>query len=206
MTKPKRVSRKEIKDKDFELIRAINSGQFDRFQDLVKRYEQKLYNFSLRMCRNPADAEDTVQETFLNVFKYLKDFRYETKFKNWLYRVAASTCIKKRRKSKFAPERELSLDEFFPHDEAEFPDRVPNWAQMPLDKVLSNELLDKINEAIFTLPEKYRLVIVLRDIEGFSTAETAQILDLSPANVKVRLHRARLFLRDKLKGYFENEQ
>jgi RNA polymerase sigma-70 factor (ECF subfamily) len=205
MTAPKRANRKEIKDKDFELIRAINSGQYDRFPDLVKRYEQKLYNFNLRMCRDAADAEDIVQETFLNVFKYLKDFRYETKFKNWLYRVAASTCIKKRRKSKFAPQRELSLDEFYPQSEAEVSDQVPDWAQMPLDKVLSNELLDKINEAIVKLPEKYRLVIVLRDIEGFSTAETAQILNLSDANVKVRLHRARLFLRDKLKGYFENE-
>ena len=205
MTVPKRAIRKEIKDKDFELIRAINSGRFDRFPDLVKRYEQKLYNFSLRMCRDAADAEDTVQETFLNVFRYLKDFRYETKFKNWLYRVAASTCIKKRRKSKFAPERELFLDEFYPQDEAEGPNQVPNWALMPLDKLLNDELLDKINEAIFTLPEKYRPVIVLRDIEGFSTAETAQILNLSDANVKVRLHRARLFLRDKLKGYFENE-
>lgn len=205
MTAPERTNRKKIKDKDFELIQAINSGQFDRFPDLVKRYEQKLYNFSLRMCRDAADAEDTVQETFLNVFKYLKNFRYETKFKNWLYRVAASTCIKKRRKSKFAPERELSLDEFFPQDETEVPDQVPRWALMPLDKLLNDELLDKINEAILTLPEKYRLVIVLRDIEGFSTAETAQILNLSDVNVKVRLHRARLFLRDKLKGYFENE-
>ena len=205
MTAPKRANRKEIKDKDFELIRAINSGRFDRFPDLVKRYEQKLYNFSLRMCRDAADAEDTVQETFLNVFRYLKDFRYETKFKNWLYRVAASTCIKKRRKSKFAPQRELSLDEFLPKDETEVPDRVPRWALMPLDKLLNDELLDKIDEAIFTLPEKYRPVIVLRDIEDFSTAETAQILNLSDANVKVRLHRARLFLRDKLKGYFENE-
>ncbi|NOQ19680.1 MAG: sigma-70 family RNA polymerase sigma factor [Desulfobacterales bacterium] len=205
MTVPKRAIRKQIKDKDFELIRAINSGRFDRFPDLVKRYEQKLYNFSLRMCRDGADAEDTVQETFLNVFRYLKAFRYETKFKNWLYRVAASTCIKKRRKSKFAPERELSLDEFYPKDEAEGPNQVPNWALMPLDKLLNDELLDKINQAIFSLPEKYRLVIVLRDIEGFSTAETAQILNLSAANVKVRLHRARLFLRDKLKGYFENE-
>ncbi len=205
MTAPQRANRKKIKDKDFELIRAINSGQFDRFPDLVKRYEQKLYNFSLRMCRDATDAEDTVQETFLNVFRYLKDFRYETKFKNWLYRVAASTCIKKRRKSKFAPDRELPLDEFFPQDETEVPDQVPKWALMPLDKLLNDELLDKINAAIFTLPEKYRLVIVLRDIEGFSTAETAQILNLSDANVKVRLHRARLFLRDKLKGYFENE-
>ena len=205
MTEPKRAKPKKIKDKDFELIRAINSGQFDRFPELVKRYEQKLYNFSLRMCRDTADAEDTVQETFLNVFRYLKDFRYETKFKNWLYRVASSTCIKKRRRSKFAPQRELSLDEFYPQSEAEIPQQVPNWAQMPLDKVLNNELLDKINEAIVALPEKYRLVIVLRDIEGFNTAETAQILNLSDANVKVRLHRARLYLRDRLKGYFENE-
>jgi RNA polymerase sigma-70 factor (ECF subfamily) len=157
------------------------------------------------MCREPADAEDTVQETFLNVFKYLKDFRYETKFKNWLYRIAASTCIKRRRKSKFAPERELSLDEFYPQEESEPANQVPNWALMPLDKLLNNELLDQINQAVFSLPEKYRHVIVLRDIEGFSTAETSQILNLSPTNVKVRLHRARLFLRDKLKGYFENE-
>jgi RNA polymerase sigma-70 factor (ECF subfamily) len=205
MTAPKRANRKKIRDKDFELIRAINSGQFDRFPDLVKRYEQKLYNFSLRMCRDAADAEDAVQETFLNVFKYLKDFRYETKFKNWLYRVAASTCIKRRRKSKFAPERELSLDEFYHQEDSESPNQVPNWALMPLDKLLSNELLDQINQAVFSLPEKYRLVIVLRDIEGFSTAETSQILNVSSANVKVRLHRARLFLRDKLKGYFEHE-
>ena len=205
MTVPRPAKREKIKDKDFELIQAINSGQFDRFPDLVKRYEQKLYNFSFRMCRDAADAEDAVQETFLNVFRYLKNFRYETKFKNWLYRVTASTCIKKWRKSKFAPERELSLDEFIPQDKADVPDHVPEWALMPLDKLLNDELLDKINEAIFTLPEKYRLVIVLRDIEGFNTAETAQILNLSDANVKVRLHRARLFLRDKLKGYFENE-
>jgi RNA polymerase sigma-70 factor (ECF subfamily) len=205
MTAPKRANHKAIKDKDFELIRAINSGQYDRFPDLVKRYEQKLYNFCLRMCRDPADAEDTVQETFLNVFRYLKDFRYETKFKNWLYRIAASTCIKRRRKSKFAPERELSLDEFYPQEESEPADQVPNWALMPLDKLLNHELLDQINQAIFSLPEKYRLVIVLRDIEGFSTAETSQILKVSPANVKVRLHRARLFLRDRLEGYFKNE-
>jgi RNA polymerase sigma-70 factor (ECF subfamily) len=205
MTVTRRANPKKIKDKDSELIRAINSGQFDRFPELVKRYEQKLYNFSFRMCRDAADAEDAVQETFLNVFRYLKDFRYETKFKNWLYRVAASTCIKKRRKSKFAPEGELSLDEFMPQDKADVPDHVPEWALMPLDKLLNDELLDQISEAIYELPKKYRLVIVLRDIEGFSTAETAQILNLSDTNVKVRLHRARLFLRDSLKGYFENE-
>jgi len=206
MTAEKNQNRKIIKDNDFDLIQAINSGQAEKFHDLVKRYEQKLYNFSLRMCRNPSDAEDMIQDTFLNVFKYLKNFRYETRFKNWLYKVAASTCIKKRRKSKFAPDKELSLDEFLPNDEAEKPDKVPEWAMLPLDKLLNEELSGIINETILALPKKFRVVIVLRDIEGFSTAETAQILNLSPSNVKVRLHRARLFLRDKLKGYFENDQ
>ncbi len=147
-----------------------------------------------------------VQETFLNVFRYLKGFRYETKFKNWLYKVAASTCIKKRRKSKFAPEKELSLDEFRPSEDTAPPDQVPQWALLPLDKLLNEELAGAINRGILSIPKKYRMVIVLRDIEGFSTAETAQILNISPTNVKVRLHRARLFLREQLKGYFENEQ
>ena len=206
MTAEKNPNHKKIKDKDFELIQAINSGQTDKFHDLVKRYEQKLYNFSLRMCRDHRDAEDMIQETFLNVFKYLKDFRHETKFKNWLYKVAASTCIKKRRKSKFAPDKELSLDEFSPENQTEVPDHVPEWALLPLDKLLNQELSSTVNQEILSLPKKYRLVIVLRDIEGFSTTETAQILGISPSNVKVRLHRARLYLRDKLKGYFKNDQ
>ena len=204
--KQKNQNRKIIKDNDFDLIQAINSGQTEKFHDLVMRYEQKLYNFSLRMCRNPSDAEDMIQDTFLNVFKYLKNFRHETKFKNWLYKVAASTCIKKRRKSKFAPDKELSLDEFLPNDEAEKPEHVPEWALLPLDKLLNEELSSVINKTIISIPKKYRVVIVLRDIEGFSTAETAQILNLSPSNVKVRLHRARLYLRDKLKGYFGNDR
>ena len=196
-------NRKKITDQDTELIKAINAGQSERFQELLKRYERKLYNFGLRMCGDVRDAEDLVQDTFLNVFKYLKDFRFETKFKNWLYRVATSTCIKKRRKSKFAPEHEISLDDFIPAESEQVAREVPDWARMPLDQLLNEELAMQLNEAIQSLPEKYRLVVVLRDLEGFSTAETAQILNLQSSNVKVRLHRARLFLRDKLKGYFE---
>lgn len=196
--------RKKIKDKDTDLIEAINSGKTELFQELVKRYDQKLYNFGLRVCGDVYDAEDLVQETFLNVFRYLKDFRFETKFKNWLYRIATSTCIKKRRRSKFAPDRELSLEDFVPGQEEPAATEAPDWAQMPLELLLSEELSNAIMTAILSLPEKYRLVIILRDLEGFSTAETAQILNLKSSNVKVRLHRARLFLRDKLKGYFEH--
>lgn len=204
MTTNREPKRKKIRDKDTELVEAINAGDTGLFQELVKRYEQKLYNFGMRMCGDVCDAEDLVQETFLNVFRYLKDFRFETKFKNWLYRIATSSCIKKRRKSKYAPERELSLDEFIPKDDLHIPDEIPEWARMPLEQLLNDELSNVLKEAILSLPEKYRLVAVLRDLEGFTTAETAQILNLQSSNVKVRLHRARLFLRDKLKGYFEH--
>lgn len=197
---------KKIYDQDSELIEKINSGKRELFESLVLRYEQKLYNFGYKMCGDASDAEDLVQETFLNTFKYLKSFRFETKFKNWLYRVASSICIKKRRKSKHTPDRELSLDEFIPHENEHMPTAIPNWASLPLDNVLNNELSHIIKDAILSLPKKYRLVIVLRDIEGFSTLETSEILNLTPSNVKVRLHRARLFLREQLKSYFNHDK
>lgn len=205
MTAETPPNRKTVSDDDTELVQAINAGHTERFQELVRRYEQKLYNFGRRMCRNEADAEDLVQDTFLNVYRFLRDFRYETKFKNWLYRVAANTSLKRRRRSKFAPEPELSLEEFTRNEDAELLEPVPEWARMPLDQILNEELLETLNQAIWSLPEKYRIVVILRDVEEFSTEETAQILNLSPANVKVRLHRARLFLRDRLKGYFSHD-
>jgi RNA polymerase sigma-70 factor, ECF subfamily len=203
MTGPDRTKPKI--DQDYEIIRAIQAGRKELFAELVQRYERPLYHFGMKMCAESRDAEDVVQETFLNAFRYLKDFRYETKFKNWLYRIATSNCIKKRRKSKFAPDRELSLDEFLPQDEAAVDLQVPAWATLPLDQVLNEELGRTLKQAIVQVPEKYRVVLVLRDIEGFSTEESAQILNLTPANIKVRLHRARLFLREKLKTYFADE-
>jgi RNA polymerase sigma-70 factor (ECF subfamily) len=157
------------------------------------------------MCRDESEAEDLVQDTFLNVFRYLKDFRYETKFKNWLYRVAANTAFKKRRRSRLAHDTELALEEVIEREQITAPAEVPEWARMPLEQLLNGELLEILHQAIWSLPEKYRIVVILRDIEEFSTEDTAQILSISPANVKVRLHRARLFLRDKLKGYFGHE-
>lgn len=192
-------------DPDKALIQAIQAGDQPLFSDLVQRYERALYNFGIKMCGESSDAEDMVQETFLNVFRYLKDFRYETKFRNWLYRIATSMCIKKKRKSKFAPDRELSLDEFLPSDEADIEREVPLWAALPLEQVLNEELSRHLREAILNLPDNYRLVLVLRDIEGFSTEETAQMLNLTSNNVKVRLHRARLYLKDQLKSYFKDD-
>lgn len=191
-----------VTDDDSEVIRAINDGHPDRFQELVERYERRLYNFGLKLCGHVQDAEDLVQETLLNAFRYLDSFRFETKFKNWLYRVATSVCLKKRRRSKFAPDQELSLEDFIPKEGEAPPETVPSWAAQPLDQLLTTELSEVIRDAIVELPENHRLVVVLRDLEGFSTEETAQMLGLTPSNVKVRLHRGRLFLREKLKGYF----
>jgi RNA polymerase sigma-70 factor, ECF subfamily len=193
---------KKVNDEDAELVKAINSGDKSLFQNLVKKYEQKLYNFGLKMCGETRDAEDMVQDAFLNAYKYLADFRYEASFKNWLYRIAGSACIKKKRKSKFAPQKEISLEDFIPEDKENAPDSLPQWASEPLEKVLNAELSENISRSILSLPEKYRIVLVLRDVEGFGTEETAQILNIRPASVKVRLHRARLFLKEKLKGYF----
>jgi len=99
----------------------------------------------------------------------------------------------------------LSLDEFLPQDEAMVDRQIPAWATMPLDQVLNEELSRTLKQAIVEVPEKYRVVLVLRDIEGFSTEESAQILNITAANLKVRLHRARLYLREKLKTYFTDE-
>jgi len=202
---PKKPVPSKKTDEDTALIQAINSGQAERFYEIVKKYEAKLYNFGLRMCGDASDAEDMVQETFLNVFKYLNGFRHETKFKNWLYKIAASTCLKKKRKSKFAPDRELSLEEFIPENSDRVAGEIPDWALVPLEQLLNAELFTVLHRGILALPEKYRLVVVLRDMEGFTTAETAQILGISVENVKVRLHRSRLHLRDHLKSYFKND-
>ena len=148
MTKEKNPNHKEIRDDDSELIQAINNGRADLFHQLVEKYQQKIYNFGMRMCGESRDAEDLVQETFLNVFRYLEGFRHETRFKNWMFRVATTTCLKAKRKSKHAPERELSLEEFMPREGEELPDQAPDWAQRPLEQLLNEELAAHIKNAI----------------------------------------------------------
>lgn len=193
-------------DDDTELIQAINSGDKSLFDDLVKKYENRLYRFGLRMCHEARDAEEMVQDTFLNVYRYLNDFRHESSFKNWLYKIASSACLKKKRKTTFSQQKEISLDDFMPGENNPVADKLPHWVSEPLEKILSDELSETIHIAIRAIPEKYRLVVVLRDLEGFSTEETAQILKLKPVTVKVRLHRARIFLKEKLQDYFKHDR
>lgn len=187
---------------DIEFLDRIQSGDKSAFDELVGKYEGRLYNFGLKVCKNVRDAEDLVQETFINVYKSLGGFRKEAKLKNWVFSIAANACRTIRRKSRFAPETELSFEEFIPSDHSKIENR-PGWASAPVEQLLNSELSSKIKEAVNALPDRYKLVLVLRDMEGFSTEETAAILSISPQNVKVRLHRARLFLREELKAYYE---
>jgi len=183
---------------DHRLISEFKSGSMEAMEKIVERYEDRIFTFGLKMCGHLQDAEDIAQETFLNAFKYLKDFREETKLKNWLFRIAATACIRKRRKKKCEPDQEISLESFVPQNGDDVKYEIPDWSDDPSNNMLRAELKDVIDDAIQSLSHKYRLVFNLRDIEGFSTQEAADILGISTQSVKTRLHRARLFLREKI--------
>ena len=189
---------------DHHLITEFKAGSVDAMEKIVGRYEDRIFTFGLKMCGHLQDAEDIAQETFLNAFRYLNDFREETKLKNWLFKIAARACIRKRRKKKCEPDYEISLDSFIHEDGSDGNYEIPDWCDDPSDNVMRTELKKIIDAAIQTLPHKYRLVFNLREIEGFNTKETAEILEISTQSVKTRLHRARLFMREEIsKQYAE---
>lgn len=190
---------------DQALLDRYFSGDREALVDLAEQYTPRLYSFGLRMCGNVEDAKDLIQDTLLNVVRYLGRFRGETKLKNWIYRLATSACIRKRRRGKNQPDRELSLEDLRPEFDKNSPPEVPDWSESPVDQLLTGELRDRLGQAIGQLPPQYRLVFALRDLEGFSTAEVADMLNLTPQNVKTRLHRARAFLRNELWDYYQGQ-
>ena len=189
-------------DPDIEIVERFKRGDTGVFDELLIKYQDRIYSFLYRLCGCPEGAADVAQETFLNAFRYLNKFKGEASFKNWLYKIAANSCYKFKRRGKDEPAFELSLEQFLPHDN-EPGLEIPSKAMAPEGQVLSGELIDLIEQAIRKLPKKYRLVIVLRDMEELSGEETAEVLDISLTAVKSRLHRARLFVRDELRDYFE---
>ncbi|MBW1798021.1 MAG: sigma-70 family RNA polymerase sigma factor [Deltaproteobacteria bacterium] len=187
---------------DHDLITQFKAGSMDAMEKIVERYETRIFTFGLKMCGHIQDAEDIVQETFLNAFRYLGRFREETKLKNWLFRIASRACIRKRRKKKCEPDHEISLESFVHEDGSDIKYEIPDWSEDPSANVLRSELKQVIDAAIQSLPHKYRLVFNLRDTEGFNTEETSKILGISIQTVKTRLHRARLFLREEISTHY----
>ncbi|HEY4364439.1 MAG TPA: RNA polymerase sigma factor [Bryobacteraceae bacterium] len=178
-------------------------GAFERFVDY---FRAKIFHYSWLMCGQREDAEEVAQETLLKVFESAEQLREPEKVRSWVFRIAKNACLMKRRKSVFAPARELSLDEFMPakhQDGGRVRIEIADWSALPDGTAMRAEMRDLLERAIRELPETYRSVILLRDMEELSTQETAQILEVSDDVVKTRLHRARLAIRQKLDQYLK---
>jgi RNA polymerase sigma-70 factor (ECF subfamily) len=183
-----------------QLVRRAKNGDPAAFAQLVEKYSGRIYNLALRMMRNREDAEDILQETFLSAYEKLHTFDERSTFYTWIYRIAVNASLMKLR-SRHHKQTFFSLDE--PEHEEITRGSLVDWSQYPVHRLLDDEAKAKMEEAIEQLPDIYRSVFVLRDLEQLSIKETAQILNLTEDNVKTRLRRARLFLRDILSDYFQ---
>lgn len=203
---PERGVAKFADSTDDELVELfVKENNQGAFEEIFNRYVDKIYGISLRITRDPARAEEVLQEVFLTLITKADTFRGEAKFSSWLYRVTVNTSFMHLRAEK-KYESTLSLENYVPYDEkGTLMGRIKakDWSSRPDILIFRKEGLELIEKAINELPESYRVVFHLRDVEGLSNEEISNILDLSIPAVKSRLHRARLFLRDKLSDYFD---
>ena len=179
-------------------------SQFDK---IYRDHVDLIYRYAHRLCGEAESAKDLVQETFLNAYRGFKDFRGDAQISTWLYTIASRACLRMRRKKKGQPERELSLEEFVPTSEGEFRLQIAVDGLTPEEALQNKELRQALDQAIEKLPKKYRMVLVLRDMEGLSAKEVGTVMGLNERAVKSRLHRARLFVRRELsaRGITENQ-
>lgn len=168
------------------------------FDKLYRDHVDLLYRYAYRLCGEAEAAKDLVQETFLNAYRGFNRFRGDARVSTWLYTIASRACMRMRRKRKGEPERELSLDEFVPTSEGEFHLQIPVEGLTPEEALQNKELREALDRAIQSLPKKYRMTLVLRDMEGLSAKEVGAIMGVNERAVKSRLHRARLFVRKEL--------
>ncbi len=192
------------KEAEVELARELAAGNLAAFDDFVESFRTRLFQYSLLVCGHREDAEEVAQDTLLKVFENFDQLREPEHVRAWVFRIARNACLMKRRKSVFAPTQELSLDELMPAPGQAAGERkleIADWSSLPETEVLRAELKEELENAIGGLPEIYKTVLLLRDVEDLSTAETAGILDVSEDVVKTRLHRARLAVRRSLDGY-----
>lgn len=195
------------RETEVELARQLLAGEPEAFDRFVGHFRSKIFQYSWLMCGHREDAEEVAQETLMRVFENFDQLREPERVRAWVFRIAKNACLMKRRKSVFAPKEELSLDDLMPVRSQEGDHvklEIADWSALPEDEVLRSELRKVLDRAIGELPEIYRAVMLLRDVEELSTEETAQVLDVNTDTVKTRLHRARLAVRQKLDQYLRN--
>lgn len=181
-------------------IDALRNGDRAEFARLVDTYSSPIYRLGLKMLGNEQDAEDILQNTFLNALTHLADFEGRSSLSTWLYRIAANEALMLIRKRK----PNINIEDMQPEDadDVPLPETFVDWSVLPEKELLSGESKKAIEAAVKKLPESLRMVFILRDVEDLSIKETAEILNLTEVNVKTRLLRARMALREQLSSYY----
>ena len=182
------------------LIERLQAGDKSACAECIEINSPGIYRLALRLMQNEAEAEDVMQETFMNAFKAIDNFEGRSGLGTWLYRIAYNAAMMRLRKPQ---QYILSVEETLSEEEGNLiPKQLFDWCCLPEEDFATDEVQSELERAIQKLPEKYKSVFVLRELEELSTQETAVALDLTPSTVKVRLHRARLQLREQLTPYF----
>jgi len=186
---------------DPELVKLAQQGDNRAFDELVKRYENKVYRLTFKILRHEDDAGEAMQDAFMSAYRGLKNFKSDSTFSTWLYRVATNAALMKYRKRR---DGHISLEQSQSYDEDADRLEIPDWSALPDEDLLTGELDDILAEGLSRLPDELREVFVMRDIEELSNSDVAERLQLTVPAVKSRLHRARLQLRDRLNRYFQD--
>ncbi len=199
--------KEELRREDGRLVERFRElGDRTAFQQIIEKYENRIYRFGFRMCGHREDAEDVVQDTFINAFRYLKDFRGEASLLSWLLRIASSACIKKRRLRKNQPRQLLEFEETGETGSAGIADPAAVRHPTPHEALSRAEAQELLRRALEKIPASYRAVLVLREMEGLSGKETSEALGISEGAVKVRLHRARAMVYQAFESMINAEQ
>jgi len=193
---------KDKKLSDVALVEEFKSGDIAAFEEIIERYETKVMNLALRFTRNQEDAEEVMQDVFTTIYRKMDGFKGQSAFSSWLYRIVVNAAFMKLRKRKQS--QTVSIEDLAPAIKQYCMDREAFVGTHSLNVAVSRELQDVLQAAINKLPDQYRAVFVLRDVDGLSNQETGEILTLSIPAVKSRLHRSRIMLRKRLHRYYED--
>ncbi|MCO6429597.1 MAG: sigma-70 family RNA polymerase sigma factor [Deltaproteobacteria bacterium] len=193
---------KKAEISDVTLVKQFKKGSEEAFEEIISRYESKVFQLALRFVRNQEDAEEVMQDVFTTIYKKIDGFQGKSAFSSWLYRIVVNAAFMKLRKRKQS--NTISIEDLAPAVRQFCMERENLFHERSDSLASSKELRDMLQGAINRLPRQYRAVFVLRDVDGLSNQEVSEILQLSIPAVKSRLHRSRLMLRKKLQRYYDD--